>query len=135
MQDWVLYTQNIVCKYYADKILVHGDKELLPLISDRTRLANSVQIIKDIDSLIEYTGYVCDETQPIHKQKNNNIYVSTGLNKDESVVIFTDLGTLKVSDNIHFIDSTIMKHIPAGPFTISSIILSRFTLEKILSEK
>ena len=49
---------------------MHGDKELLPLISDRTRLANSVQIIKDIDSLIEYTGYVCDETQPIHKQKN-----------------------------------------------------------------
>jgi len=88
LQDWVLYTQNIVCKHYADKILVHGDKELLPLISDRTRLANSIQIIKDIDSLIQYTGYVCDESQPIHKQKNNNIYVSTGLNKDESVVIF-----------------------------------------------
>ena len=60
---------------------------------------------------------------------------NTTLYKNESVVIFTDLGTLKVSDNIHFIDSTIMKHIPAGPFTISSIILSRFTLEKILSEK
>jgi hypothetical protein len=60
---------------------------------------------------------------------------NTTLYKNESEVVFTDLGTLKGSENIHFIDSTIMKHIPAGPFTISSIIFSRFTLEKILSEK
>jgi len=89
-----LYTQNIVCKHYADRILVHGDKDLLPLISDRTRLANSVQIIKDIEPLLQYTGYVCDEDQPIHAQKNNNIYISTGLNKDESVVIFKKIAEI-----------------------------------------
>ena len=60
---------------------------------------------------------------------------NTILYKNETEIIFTDLGTLKVSKNIHFIDSTIMSHIPSGPFTISSIILSRFTLEKILSEE
>jgi len=60
---------------------------------------------------------------------------NTMLYKNKSEVVFSDLGTLKVSENIHFIDSTIMKHVPAGPFTISSIIFSRFTLEKILSEK
>ena len=60
---------------------------------------------------------------------------NTKLYKNESEVAFSDLGTLKVSENIHFIDSTIMKQVPAGPFTISSIIFSRFTLEKIFSEK
>lgn len=60
---------------------------------------------------------------------------NTMLYKNKSEVVFSDLGTLKVSENIHFIDSTIMKHVPAGPFTISSIIFSRFILEKILSEK
>ena len=31
LQDWVLYTQNIVIKHYADALLVHGDEEILPL--------------------------------------------------------------------------------------------------------
>ena len=94
LQDWVLYTQNIVCKYYADSILVHGDKRILPLISDRTKQANSVQIIKDIEHIVKYTGYVCDEDQPIHNQKDNNIYVSTGLNKDESVLLFKKIAEI-----------------------------------------
>tara|TARA_B100001094_G_scaffold318612_1_gene362418 strand:+ start:767 stop:1885 length:1119 start_codon:yes stop_codon:yes gene_type:complete len=88
LQDWVLYTQNIVIKYYADALLVHGDEEILPLLSDRTRHANSKSIIDDIEDKIIYTGYVCDEDQPMHSRKNNNIFVSTGLNKDESVMIF-----------------------------------------------
>jgi len=94
LQDWVLYTQNIVCKYYADCILVHGDKDILPLISDRTRQSNSVQIINDIKHMLKYTGYVCDESQPLHKQKNNNIYISTGLNKDEAVIIFKKIAEI-----------------------------------------
>ena len=97
LQDWVLYTQNIVCKYYADKILVHGDRDLLPLISDRTRHANSHQIIRDIDDIVTYTGYVCDEKQEKHKRTNNNIFVSTGLNKDESVYLFKNIA--KVASN------------------------------------
>ena len=94
LQDWVLYTQNIVCKYYAEYILVHGDKKLLPLVSDRTKQANSIQIIKDIEHLVQYTGYVCDEEQPVHNQKDNNIYVSTGLNKDEAVLIFKKIAEI-----------------------------------------
>lgn len=91
LQDWVLYTQNIVCKYYAEKILVHGDEDLLPLISDRTRHANSHQIIKNIKDNIIYTGYVCDESQEKHKRTSNNVFVSTGLNKDESVYLFKNI--------------------------------------------
>lgn len=88
LQDWVSYTQNIVCKYYADKILVHGDKDILPLVSDRIKLANGSQIVRDIESLITYTGYVCDEEQPKHNKKNNRIFVSTGLNKEEGLLLF-----------------------------------------------
>lgn len=91
LQDWVLYTQNLVCKYYVDKILVHGDPEILPLVSDRMRHANSKQIIDDIKHKIIYTGYVCDNSLPEHIQKNNKIYVSTGLNKEEGMLLFKNL--------------------------------------------
>ena len=91
LQDWVNYTQNLVCKYYADKILVHGDANILPLISDRTNHSNSKQIIDDIRSLIHYTGYVCDNSLPPHNRKNNFIYVSTGLNKEEGVLLFKEI--------------------------------------------
>ena len=94
LQDWVLYTQNVVCSHYADKILVHGDKDILPLVSDRTRHAHSRQIIKMISHLIEYTGYVCDENQQKHNRTNNNIFVSTGLNKDESVYLFKNIAKI-----------------------------------------
>lgn len=100
LQDWVLYTQNVVAMHYADKILIHGDKELLPLISDRTRHAHSTQIIKSIEHMLYYTGYVCDESQPKHNRTNNNIFVSTGLNKDESVYLFKNIAKIanKFSD-------------------------------------
>ena len=31
LKDWVNLTQNLICKYYVDKILVHGDPNILPL--------------------------------------------------------------------------------------------------------
>ena len=91
LQDWVNYTQNLVCKYYAEKILVHGDPDILPLQSDRTRFANSNDIIKDIEDKIIYTGYVCDDSLKPHKRKNNIIYVSTGLNKEEGMLLFKEI--------------------------------------------
>ena len=91
LQDWVLYTQNMYVKYYAEALLVHGDKNILPLFTDRRRQANSVQVIKEISPKIIYTGYVCDDTLPPHNQKNNNIYVSTGLNKNEGMLLFKNL--------------------------------------------
>ena len=88
LQDWVLYTQNLICKHYAEKVLVHGDPNIMPLYPDRRRQANGVAIINDLSDKIHYTGYVCDESMPLHKKKNNIIYVSTGLNKEEGLLLF-----------------------------------------------
>ena len=67
LQDWVAYTQNIVCKYYAEKVLIHGDPEYLPLVSDRVRMNNPSEVIKHLEDKITYTGYVCNEKIKPHK--------------------------------------------------------------------
>ena len=102
LQDWVNYTQNLVCKYYVEKILVHGDPNILPLISDRTNHSNSKQVIDDILPLVEYTGYVCDNTMGPHLRINNKIYVSTGLNKEEGMLLFKNL--LQIAKNFPHYD-------------------------------
>jgi predicted glycosyltransferase len=94
LTDWVLHTQNTVCKYFAHTVLVHGDPNILPLISDRTRHANSKQVIDFLKEKIVYTGYVCDESVPMHSRKNNNIFISTGLNKEESFILFKAVATI-----------------------------------------
>ena len=99
LQDWVLYTQNLIIKHYAEKILVHGDTHIMPLYSDRRRQANGHNIINDLSTLIHYTGYVCDESMPKHKKKNNIIYVSTGLNKEEGLLLFKYL--LKIAKDFN----------------------------------
>lgn len=91
LKDWVNHTQNLICEYYVDKILVHGDPNILPLCSDRTKYSNPRQIIKNIESKIVYTGYVCNDTQNPHKRTNNIIYVSTGLNKEEGMLLFKEI--------------------------------------------
>jgi len=91
LKDWVNLTQNLICKYYVDKILVHGDPNILPLHSDRTKHTNSNYIINDIRHLISYTGYVCDNSLKQHERKNNIIYVSTGLNKAEGMLLFKEI--------------------------------------------
>ncbi len=91
LKDWVNYTQNLVCKYYVDKILIHGDPNILPLYSDRTRVANSKAIIEEIEEKITYTGYVCDKSIKTHSRKNNHIYVTTGLNKNEGLLLFKEI--------------------------------------------
>jgi predicted glycosyltransferase len=89
LQDWVSYTQNLICKYYAEVVLVHGDEDILPLVADRHRHANSQQIINNIKDKIHYTGYVCDENQSeTYIGNSNKIFVSTGLNKEEGVLLF-----------------------------------------------
>lgn len=115
LQDWVLYTQNMYVKYYAEALLVHGDKELLPLFTDRKRQANSVQVIKEIEDKIVYTGYVCDDSMPMHNRKNNNIYVSTGLNKQEGMLLFKYI--MKIAKNFpeyNFIMAVANKYIKTG---------------------
>mgnify|MGYP001164282732 CR=1 FL=1 len=91
LKDWVNKTQNLACKYYVDKILVHGDPEILPLYSDRTIAGSSYQVIDDLKDQIIYTGYVCDDTITKHNRENNIIYVSTGLNKSEGMLLFKEI--------------------------------------------
>jgi len=88
LQDWVNLTQNLVCKYYAEAILIHGDENILPLYSDRVAVGSPTRVINDIKHKVHYTGYVCDEDQPLHKPTTNKIFVSTGLNKEEGVLLF-----------------------------------------------
>jgi predicted glycosyltransferase len=94
LQDWVAHTQNLVCKYYADVVLIHGDENYLPLMADRVRMNNSQQIIADLKDKIIYTGYVCNPNIKKHKRLNNNIYVSTGLNKEEGVLLFKEVSKI-----------------------------------------
>jgi len=115
LQDWVNYTQNLVCKYYAEKILVHGDPNILPLQSDRTRFSNSNDIIRDIEHKIIYTGYVTDDSIKNHKQKNNMIFVSTGLNKEEGVLLFKEITKIaKNFPNYRFVMPVANKYLKTG---------------------
>ena len=91
LQDWVAHTQNVICKYYAETVLVHGDPDYLPLFSDRVRMHNPSEVIEELDEKITYTGYVCNPNIKNHKKQNNNIFVSTGLNKEEGMLIFKEI--------------------------------------------
>jgi predicted glycosyltransferase len=91
LQDWVAITQNYVLNKFFDEILVHGDKEILPLTADTIRIANSHDILQEIADKIYYTGYVADKSLNKHKSKNNIVYVSCGLNKDEVFLIFREV--------------------------------------------
>lgn len=91
LQDWVNYTQNLICLHYAEKVLVHGDENIMPLYSDRTNHSSSIDIMNQIKDKIVYTGYVCDDSQKPHERKNNKIFVSTGLNKEEGMLLFKQI--------------------------------------------
>jgi len=56
------------------------------------------------------------------------------INKNRQIE-FDSFGQLPNFNNIHFIDSSSMKYIPSGPFTITSVIHSQNLLDKISNEK
>ena len=91
LQDWVAYTQNIVCKYYAESVLIHGDPNYLPLYPDRVRRNYPSEVINHLSDKLIYTGYVCNEKIKPHKKENNYIFVSTGLNKEEGMLVFKEI--------------------------------------------
>ena len=91
LQDWVAHTQNIICKYYTETVLVHSDPKYLPLFSDRVRMHNPSEVIEELEEKIIYTGYVCNEKIKPYKKENNNIFVSTGLNKEEGMLVFKEI--------------------------------------------
>ena len=127
LQDWVLYTQNLVCKYYAEKVLVHGAPNIMPLYSDRRRQANSTTIINDLSDKLYYTGYVCDESMPLHKKKNNIIYVSTGLNKEEGLLLFKYLlQVAKDFKNYTFIMTVANRYITTKTKKKNNVIMAEY---------
>lgn len=96
VQDWIAITQNLILNNYFDKILVHGDEKILPLVADTTQFCNKKDLIKDISNLIIYTGYVKNPEQKRHHKENNNIFISFGLNKEEVYML---------SERFHYIAS------------------------------
>ena len=95
LQDWVAKTQNLVVNHYLDKMLVHGDPKCLKLLPDVINHYQYEDIFSEISSKLEYTGYVANPKQKKHERKNNKVYVSCGLNKEESLRVFASI--LKIS--------------------------------------
>ena len=91
LKDWVATTQNLVVKYYLDKVLIHGDPKVLPLLPDSLAFCDPASLNKEIEDKIEYTGYVVNPNQGRHERKNNKVYVSVGLNKEETLSIFAHI--------------------------------------------
>lgn len=130
LQDWVLYTQNTLVKYYAEAVLVHGDENILPLFCDRKRQATSKQVLDDIKDKIYYTGYVCDDTIPKHNQKDNNIYVSTGLNKQEGMLLFKYLlEVAKDFPDYNFVMSVANRYIKTGNKKKDNVLMVEYIPE------
>lgn len=100
LQDWVAITQNKVIDEYYDTILVHGDESVLPMYADTVAHADKGHIVKELRRKILYTGYVVNPNQPNWRgaSNKNKIYVSCGLNKEESLYILKEF--LQISKSL-----------------------------------
>lgn len=97
LQDWVAKTQNWIIKDFFDAVLIHGDKDCLPLLPDIVNHYNPRVLLSELNPYLVYTGYVVNPDQKKHKKQNNHIYVSLGLNKPENINIlrqFTQIAKL-----------------------------------------
>jgi predicted glycosyltransferase len=104
LQDWVSKTINYIVDRFDCTILLHGDEEYLALIGDSMNHFYWSEIIKDIKERIIYTGYVCSNIKP-HKRINNNVYISCGLNKEESFFIYEKIlkSVIPANKDLNFI--------------------------------
>lgn len=91
VQDWVAKTINITLEKFDCKVLIHGDENYLPLMSDEVQHYYWSDLLSDIKDRIIYTGYVCNPSINKHSRKNNNVYISCGLNKEESFQIYNTI--------------------------------------------
>jgi len=98
LQDWVAVTQNKIIREYYDTVLVHGDAAALPMYADTMAYANSETIVQELSEFLYYTGYVVNPSQPKYTGGTNRIYVSCGLNKEESLYLLRDF--LKISKEL-----------------------------------
>ena len=76
LQDWVANTQNLAIEMYYDEILVHGDKDIMPLLADRVRIENTASVISEIKDYITYTGYVVDKKLKKHIKHYKTNYIN-----------------------------------------------------------
>jgi predicted glycosyltransferase len=99
LQDWVAKTINHVIINYDCDVMIHGDAKYLPLMSDATRNYYWSELIEDIKGRLLYTGYVCNPTINRHSKKNNYVYISCGLNKEEGLEIYNSILKSVVPNN------------------------------------
>lgn len=91
LQDWVAKTMNYIINSFNCKIIIHGDDNFLPLINDLTANYYWSELLPDIEDRIYYSGYVCNPNIQQHLKNNNNVYISCGLNKEESFFIYNKI--------------------------------------------
>jgi hypothetical protein len=99
LQDWVAKTMNYVINSFDCKIIIHGDDKFLPLMNDLTANYYWSELLPDIEDRIYYSGYVCNPSIKNHSKKNNNVYISCGLNKEESFYIYNKILRSVVPEN------------------------------------
>lgn len=88
LRDWVAKTINHVITNFNCKIMIHGDENFLPLMNDSTINYYWSELLPDIKDRIFYSGYVCNPDLKNHSNKNKDVYISCGLNKEESFYIY-----------------------------------------------
>jgi predicted glycosyltransferase len=91
LQDWVAKTTNYIINSFDCNIIIHGDDKFLPLMNDLTVNYYWSELLPDIKDRIYYSGYVCNPSIKKHSRKNNNVYISCGLNKEESFYIYNKI--------------------------------------------
>lgn len=99
LQDWVAKTINHVILNYNCEVMVHGDNKYLPLMADATRNYYWSELIEDIKDKLFYTGYVCNPSINNHVKKNNYVYISCGLNKEEGLEVYNSILKSVVPNN------------------------------------
>ena len=99
LQDWVAKTINQVIINYKCEVMVHGDSDYLPLMSDATRNFYWSELLNDIKDRLTYTGYVCNPDINMHNRNNNHVYISCGLNKEEGFEIYNNILKSVVPNN------------------------------------
>jgi len=99
VQDWIGKTINYIVNIFDCKVMIHGDESVLPLMADVTQNYYWSDLLEDIKDKIYYTGYVCNPDIKPHSNKNNKVYISCGLNKEEGFYIYKKILKSLVPNN------------------------------------
>ena len=125
-----VYKDSEHSKYSLFKLRDNKKTELLKTIKPN----NKISLLKFIGNFLEKKLLIIPFQYPFISYgsfHHGNLCVI----KDGNKIYLDEFGQISKYENIHFVDSTAMKFIPSGPFTISSIIYSQVLLDKIFYEK